>query len=296
MNTEVRHGPEWSVNETMARSGHTLEYDTLEHACDAVESKLFLPTILVGTDPRCKPVRQAIMNIFHESLTVDNWERIAADIVDRCNEKRLAFRDIADANLIELLTTLSAARETATYEGRHSESKPNLPASPVKDDPEIAIGPQNQKIVDEIINKYRETHFRLYKDALDNMPNALVKAQKEFGRNYIARHADPKIRSKALISSSQVWIGIADALDIPRGQKKGRKKVGLAIAEESKAISNGNITANEVEKRDVIRAIQKDGQLDPTAKSAWIEQIENGKMTADRAHELLEELKKDHDL
>jgi hypothetical protein len=287
MNTEVRHEPEWSVSEATAQTQNSLEYDTLEHARDAVTGKLFLPVLLVGTDPRCKPVRQAIVTVFGESLTVDNRERIAAEIVDRCNRSKLALRDIADANLLDLLNVLSGTETTGDGPPADisSNSKPG--------DANCRRIEWTQPQVNGAVQRYLDERKEAQEAARAKRPGALKIAKKIFGRNLIARELD--IPAQAMVGKSPAWRALADELGITSNRSSGKSKIGLDIALEQQAEEAGDTTANKVEKRDIIKAIETaklagdaPEHEQEKARLIMINEIEAGRISLDLANEILE--------
>ncbi len=149
-----------------------------------------------------------------------------------------------------------------------------------------------QPDLDEAIREYKAKRSSTFSDLVDGVkrrrPGATKSAREMFGRNAIARAFG--VRSKAMVTNSPVWGGIADELGL-RGRSSRTKpangqRIGMDIALEKQAVGTSQPVMDQVIRRETVRLIQ---QTMPTAEEeATIEKLQRGDITDDAARALVE--------
>jgi len=150
-----------------------------------------------------------------------------------------------------------------------------------------------QTEVNAAVQRYIDRHADVLAAARERCPDAIEAAKTIFGRNLITRELG--IKSEAMVGKCPVWRAIADELGITRKRSSRKNKIGLGIALEQQAEDAGDTTANNVEKRDIINAIRTAKLASDApeheqkkARLEMVNEIEAGRMSLDRANEILE--------
>jgi hypothetical protein len=110
-----------------------------------------------------------------------------------------------------------------------------------------------------------------------------MSARAIFGRNAIVRQLG--VKSAAMVSKSPVWQTIAAELGLGNRSRTPNVKVGLAIAEENRAVANGDTTLDAVVRNETIRLAKK--WMPKNSVATLIDELEKGNRTDDETREII---------
>lgn len=138
----------------------------------------------------------------------------------------------------------------------------------------------------------RSSNYNQHHAAVQRGDNGARKAAQDmFGRNAIAEALGVKEGSRRMISESPAWQEIARELELDT-RAETRKKIGLEIASEKKAEALGDLTADDIAKREVLESLQRRLRAvvetdDRRNIESLIDEIHTGRKTPDQVLEVL---------